>query len=199
MVGDGKDLSTRDATLLGKDDVGLIIPPNNTVSQLRNGHTASPSPEDGHDNAAFHHGDTSRKDQEAFLENPFLAIEPTSTDPTMAVISAALNQTNALIRQQNDQIGALEHQHHTDRDRRPKPDVSAAKKRKHSPSKRDQPSSLAKRSKKDHRSHRRSPSPCPKGRSRSPSPKPTDHRRCHRRNRSRSPTPIKEGFLMKES
>lgn len=38
--------------------------------------------------------------------------EPTQTDPTMAALFAALNQTNALILQYNDRIRAFEQKHH---------------------------------------------------------------------------------------
>ncbi|XP_058751521.1 uncharacterized protein LOC131624601 [Vicia villosa] len=108
----------------------------------------------------------------------------------MAAVLAALAQTNALIQQQNDRIGALEKKRRskTPPDHKSRPHREAIpKKRPRSPSPREHVGPASKKGYDDRRSRRYSQSPRPKRRSRS-SPKYEDNRRRHRRSRSRFAT-----------
>ncbi|XP_058774669.1 uncharacterized protein LOC131648948 [Vicia villosa] len=171
MAGNNKDSSSLDATILTKNDISIVVPPSrNTVPC--DGATASPSPRDLQDDALQRLENTDGKDNhEEILGNPFLSKGQTPQDQTMIAVLAVLAQTNALIQQQNDRIGALEqkhrpktppgHKHRSQRDMVPK-------KRPRSPSPRENAGPSSKKGSSDHRSRHRSQSPRPKRRSRSP-------------------------------
>ena len=70
----------------------------------KDGMTASPSPE----SSAHMIEDRSHRIPGKVLKGPHTVPIPAGSDPAMALLIEALNQTNALIFQQNKRIGALE-------------------------------------------------------------------------------------------
>src|SRR4051812_49009568 len=110
MVGNNEDPSSTDTAILKKNDVSVVPPSRNTIP--RDGVTASPSPKDLQDDQFHRFEDTSGKDNhEESSGNPFLSKGQTPQDQTINDVLAALAQTNALIQQQSDRIGALEQKH----------------------------------------------------------------------------------------
>ncbi|XP_058787830.1 uncharacterized protein LOC131662146 [Vicia villosa] len=193
MADNNEDSSSLDATILNKNDISVVIPPpRNTVP--RDGITTSPSPKDFQEDALHHLRETGGRDNhEEALENPFSSKGQAPQDQTMIVVLAALAQTNALIQQQNDRIGALEQKRCSKtppgHKSRPQRDMVPYK-RPRSPSPRENAGPASKKGSSDHHSRHRSPSPRPKRRSRSPPTKHDDNRRRHVRSRSRSSTPF---------
>ena len=100
------NVSDTPSTLFHPKADGNGAPPHleDDVLVQRDGMTASPSPEP----AAHMVEDRVQKVLGKLPEDPQTVSIPTSTDPSMALLIEALNQTNALILQQNARIGALE-------------------------------------------------------------------------------------------
>ncbi|XP_058756308.1 uncharacterized protein LOC131629545 [Vicia villosa] len=191
MAGNNKDSSSLDVAILKKNDISVVLPSRNAVP--RDGVTASPSPKDLQDDMFHHLENTSGKDNpEEISGNPFLSKGQNPQDQTMNAVLAALAQTNALIQQQNNRIGALEQKRRskTPPGRKPRPQHEVGtKKHPRSPSPRGNAGPSSKKGSSDHHSRRRSLSPRPKRKSQSPPARHDDSRRRRRRSHSRSSSP----------
>ncbi|XP_058762717.1 uncharacterized protein LOC131636086 [Vicia villosa] len=191
MAGNNEDPSSLDAAILKKNDISIVPPSRNTVP--RDGVTATPSPKDLQDDQSHRFEDTSGKDNhEESLGNPFLSKGKPPQDQTINAVLAALAQTNALLQQQSNRIGALDQKRHSrtppDHKTRSRREV-VTKKRPRSPSPREKENPSSKKGSSDQRSRHRSQSPRPRRKSRSPPAKHDDNRRRRRRSQSRSFSP----------